>query len=855
MARNTQGQYIPPRPDPGDGPPPVITGTVNPTPPVVVTAPQPNPVIMEKVARSSRELLLEAATIGQAEPYAFGTCVCKPLVIAADDSADTLVLDLLWSVGEVETVCLGLVHAHDLWGPDIGYLNVSGSDCEHFTGTAGQSASTIMTTLKGSYDALPNKAHSVISMVDGWNLNLTAWVQGVKVGDPRTGSPATKAYSANPALILADIFSRSGYTCDDTSVAEAADYADVGVDAFASPLSARWLVRGQITDQQELRHWVHALAQYAGCYIDIRGGTVIFVIDKPRSANHTVVTADIVAGSARLNMRSTRDTPSLVRVNSRSPGGSTWSVTYGTSGGPGTESTVTMPYWKNIHCNSRKAKEIHAKAQHAIESLEFIGWDNGLVRTLGDVGTVTYAPLGLSAVDMALVENTPVKRGRWRRKYVPYAAADYTDDSSGTDSGSATEIVNNPYFPPAGPAPVLNLDVVTTDSPNWTRIQINFSPQTWAYLKDYKVTVTTTLDEETILYTGYVDKGSETGSPETITTYTDFPTDFSTSPENVYRVNVYLRSIVSDGLTDVVGTPGTADIPVNLDVQATTPTITITANAATVITPTPITEGLMAWWTFDESGSNSRLNSHTAESPTKYHWDVYEYLQGASPSEYPGGSIGTSAGVVAVSPNSAVDPDNMTPAWSSTTSACLKTFFDSADALATCTSFTVAGWVKFDRLDQWQAIIRKGKSNAYFGVTTFEDWGLYVYTSGGSPAAASVIQLRAAGKTASTTELLTVGTWYFVAATFSDGEPLEISINAGTAHASATPTSSLTHHNTQMTLGFYTTPGWWAGYLAYYLSGSMDQWGIWSRKLSATDITNLYNAGSGVTYADLTWSS
>lgn len=526
----------------------------------VVTNTQPNPRILEETARQARELVLDAATIGDAEPYAFGRAFCKPAIIGADDSGDTLVLDALWSIGECDKVADGAFTSRELWSPDLGYLPALGAGFEHFEGTAGQSASTIMTALKGSYAAYSNKAHSIISLQDGWNLNWGAFVRGVKVFDPRI-SPQANIFSENPALILADIYVRSGYTIDWDSVLDAADYADTPTHGPFSPMFPRWAVRGQITTKKELAYWVHSLAQHAGTYVDVRGGTAIFVVDKPRSSNHTVTASDksIVAGTTTLQRRRSENAPDKVTINVPGPAGSAWSVSYGTSTGPGSESVLSMPFWENGHTAGLKAQEIQLRGQHDIEYFEFISRDHSLIRTVGDVGTITYAPAGLNAVEMTLVENEPVSRGRWHRKYIPYDAGDYPLSSAATVD-ETTGTVNNPYAPPAGSTPTLSFDTVTSASPNYDRIKIDFSPQTWAYLKDYKVTVTTTADEETILYSEYVAKGTETGSPETITKYTDFPVDFTDSPENVYRVNVYMRSNVSDGLTDVVGAAGTADI-------------------------------------------------------------------------------------------------------------------------------------------------------------------------------------------------------------------------------------------------------------------------------------------------------
>lgn len=537
--------------------------------PPVVNSTLPNPVTLRSTSADTtveRNLILRTAKPGEPEPYVYGYTAVRPMVIAADDSGEYLVLDLLWSRGEIEEI-----EGPYLYIPDIGVVNVpSGSPLlhEHFLGTEGQSASTIMTGLKGSYAAYPGRAHSVVSMTNPkWNLNLMGFIKGRKLIDPRIGtSPPARTYSANPALILADVLSLCGFTLDWPSVTAAANYCDEGTGTN-SPADKRWQIGMVINERRDLQQWIQALAAYCQCFVDIRGGTAFLIPDKPRASNHTITAADMIEGSCRVNYRSKRDAPGAVTVVFKAYTDTTFSTTYPDPAGssptavldPGAVSQLNMPGWSDFGRAKRYAEEVWRKSQLP-RTVEFSTFDKGLLYTIGDVGTITNAAYGLNSDTFILTKTEQTERGRWKLTYgQEYAATSYSEEQY-SDSPVSTDLFN-PFYPPPGPTPTLSFDTVTADSPNWQRIKIEFAPRFWAYLQDYKVTVHTTADPTTILYTEYVAKGSETGSPLTITTYTDFATDFTGSPQNVYQVNVYIRSIVVDWEgNEVLGDPGSATI-------------------------------------------------------------------------------------------------------------------------------------------------------------------------------------------------------------------------------------------------------------------------------------------------------
>jgi hypothetical protein len=798
------------------------------SPGVTTSAYLPNPSILDKVTPAARQIVMDAAQIGDPIPYAFGRQGMRPSIIGGDDSDENLILDMMWSVGEIEAINgVSGIGSKVLYMPDIGYVDISGAEHEHFYGTSGQSASTILTALKGSYDALPNIAHSVITMQLGWNLNCMAFIDGVHVADPRT-SPHTIAWSENAALILADILDRCGYTLDWASVGAAADWCDDPIDTAYSPLGMRCPIGGQIRERNELAYWVHTLAQHAGVYLDVRGGNAIFVPDKPRSSTHTVTSASMVENTERLRRRPAGGTPELVTINYLSPTGLQWSAQYGTSGGSGTETTLSMPFWDNRYAAGRKAIEVYNKSQHEIESLEFIGWDDGLEHTLGDVGTVTHAGLGLSAVEMALIENEPVDRGRWRRKYAPHDDADYPDSTTGVTAGEGGESLSNPYYPPDGPTPTLTAELVTSTSPNYYRIKIEFAPVTWAYLQDYKVVVYIEgASPQAILMTEYVPKGSQTGSPLTITLYADmtdspgFQMAIGNSPLTVYRVDVYCRSLWIDqeGYEILSAIPGTATV--------TDPEIL------------PVTLG--AWWAMEEA-SGTRYNSHQTISPAPYH------LTDAS-------SLGNTTGIK----SNAVDFGATSPVGG-------YLYTDhSADSplpeLMSSTAVCGALWVKFNEIvygeTVFQYIIHRAAPDFVPGASPTEgtEWAVFLAWSGTQTSPWSMIlklSVNGLGLSRIVSEIDTIpeaGQWYFV---YFYHDPEEgksgISVNDGTLFKTPYDVDVIRARNGAITLGMMSanTPA-----ENHYLNGQLDEVALfYGGPLSTEMVTFLYNSGSGRTYAE-----
>lgn len=523
----------------------------------------PDPKALDKVAPPSRQFVLRTPKPGDPLQYAMGRTIIKPALLNADDSGEHLVLDLMWGVGPMQRVANGIVPSidppetwdHSIQFPDLGLILISGSQFEHFTGTQDQPASSIMTALKGSYSSYPGIAHSVITMQPGWNLNITGVCDAVMVIDPRV-SFSVLTWTRNPALLLADMAIRCGYLVDWDSVADAADYCDELIGDSGAEIE-RWKISGVIYDRADLRSWISAMRQYAHCFVDKVGNTIYLRPDKPRAPNHTITKDDIVAGSARMKMRGMGNTVKGVRVTFNFQL-TTLDAEFGVFDDPGTVSQLRMPYWAGSfpylgsHAK-RHAEEVYNKSQLEIESFEFVTFDKGLERTVGDVGTITYAPFNLQDRDMAIVEVRQEGRGRWRLRYTDYSD-DVFPETNYTDLEFNDNPLFNPYQPIDGPEPDLNWSCNDDTSPQ-PILTLSWTAVTWAYTKDYDVRVYAVGTPEETIYNseddGYV--LHEIGGLLSID-LSDRPVEF----DRTYQADIYVRSIV-DALSS---TPGSAVVEV-----------------------------------------------------------------------------------------------------------------------------------------------------------------------------------------------------------------------------------------------------------------------------------------------------
>ena len=118
----------------------------------------------------------------------------------------------------------------------------------------------------------------------------------------------------------------------------------------------------------------------------------------------------------------------------------------------------------------------------------------------------------------------------------------------------------------------------------------------------------------------------------------------------------------------------------------------------------------------------------------------------------------------------------------------------------------------------------------------------FVVTATGAPAANKVVDATSFGAPS-------LSTWYFIAAWHdSVGNTINICVNDGTVNSTAT-TAGVFDGTAPFQIGALIGG---AGTNVYYMNGRIDEAGFWKRVLTSAEITQLYNSGNGMSYADIT---
>jgi len=154
--------------------------------------------------------------------------------------------------------------------------------------------------------------------------------------------------------------------------------------------------------------------------------------------------------------------------------------------------------------------------------------------------------------------------------------------------------------------------------------------------------------------------------------------------------------------------------------------------------------------------------------------------------------------------------------------------------------WTIAAWVNLESIATSQYLVSKwnttGNQRSYgliynTGTTNFE----VLASSAGTSATTTTLP-------ASTFGTPSTGVWYFIVARYdATGDQLAISVNAGTVDT-ASHSGGVFDSTAAFRLGA-------RGDGTLNLDGLLDEVGIWLRRLSDAEVTELYNSGSGRDYA------
>lgn len=166
-------------------------------------------------------------------------------------------------------------------------------------------------------------------------------------------------------------------------------------------------------------------------------------------------------------------------------------------------------------------------------------------------------------------------------------------------------------------------------------------------------------------------------------------------------------------------------------------------------------------------------------------------------------------------------------------------YFSITDAAQTGLDFsdalTFAGWVKYESIDAADSpfIFKReaaGNQRAYDFYSSTTVLGFDSYTDGST-----------VGCGVSVSWSPSTATWYHVAVTKS-GTSIKFYVD-GAQQGTTQTGSNGTIYNASSAFEF---GAFLAG--AAYFDGIMDEWGAWSRELSSTEISELYNSGNGLSY-------
>lgn len=400
-----------------------------------------------------------------------------------------LVIQAVWGEGEIDAI------ESVTLGNEALPATVTAT---HYLGTTGQ---TVNATLVSAFaavgiaytDALPGIAYSVFQIpadASSGFPTFEATIRGRKVYDPRT---ATTAWSDNPALCLADFIGSTVYGLGRTTS---------GVDAAANECDA--LVGGQkrrllglaISDVAPTRQHIEALRVYAGVWLVDDGGSIKFVLDRPRATDHTVGPSDIVAGSLKLKKRGVADIPTVMDVRWTDTTVTPWAekpaivyapgVLAGTT--PRRESQVSLP---GVQRYAQAIREATERLNHfLLEDLE-VEWqqfDEALAIEPGDVVSLTH-PIGLTAKLVRVTSVTATAPGRWKIEAREYDPAAYSDSVQAEPSTPDTSLPN-PSAPPAISFIFAVEQVFQLENGTWaSRLYAGWAHPTYPYVAAYRIEV------------------------------------------------------------------------------------------------------------------------------------------------------------------------------------------------------------------------------------------------------------------------------------------------------------------------------------------------------------------------------
>jgi hypothetical protein len=433
--------------------------------------------------RAATSPSVSQATVGGTNtllPIIYGTQRVGGRIFAIKVKNGYLTVGVAWCHGEVDSILSTTVNDAAL---------PSGITVTNYTGTSTQTAdSELASAFTGYTDTLHGICYSVFEVAPSRNVGFprfNAVIKGMKISSTSGGA---KAYSDNPALIMADFIENTTYglggSVDWATVATVAAACDTDLGGGEKKRRLSLVIDQSLPGEA----WLQTLRDYAGCFCVPEGGSYRLVADTTGSSVYSFTSANILSGSMRLTKRGNADTPTMVEV------------TY-------TDNTVT-PYrearYSTAAVSPRRMSRIakpgitrHSEAvRYAVERLNastlcdlsatFDTFDEALKLQVGDLIDITH-PIGLSAKVMRVMSIDGMTAGRWRINAIEYDAAVY-DSSIATAPTTPDTSVDGPTAPPTPTGLVLTEETFPGENGLYiSRLKGTWTASTWPYTAGYRV--------------------------------------------------------------------------------------------------------------------------------------------------------------------------------------------------------------------------------------------------------------------------------------------------------------------------------------------------------------------------------
>lgn len=442
-------------------------------------------------AAADRQVSLAAA--GARVPIIYGRDRRGALLANIVSHAGYLWVCCVWGLGPidaVESITLG-----DKPLP-------AGYSVTHYLGAPGQGVSPgLAAAFAGNgiayADTLPGIAYSVLAVPIGDASfdpsGISAIVRGRLLYDPRS---SLTAYSANPALVLADWLSNTEY-----GMGLDVDWASVGAMATANDATLGGEPRRRIgltlSAPQPREAWADTLRNYAGCFVVRRAAGWSLVPDAPVGAvKHFDHASGNIARLGPIKRRSKRDAPTVMHVRWTDTSSLPWRDAIATAYAPGVldgslpwrESEVAEPGIQSASQAQREAVERLNKLSLSDLSFPLDVFDDAGALEPGDVVTVTH-PVGLDAKPMRVTQVQMTGPGRYTLALAEYDAAVYSS-AVVTNPSTPDTALPSPSEPPPVPSLAVSEELTQLQDGTWTsRIRATWSAPAYPWVSGYRIDV------------------------------------------------------------------------------------------------------------------------------------------------------------------------------------------------------------------------------------------------------------------------------------------------------------------------------------------------------------------------------